>query len=86
MADDPADGDRYHETGDSGGSADDGPTAGRARWQTVIGIVGLIVGALVIILLLSGEHGPGRHGGGDGQQPQTNVDNQGGHDPSRRDH
>lgn len=45
---------------------------GRARWQVVVGVVGVVVLIVVGALLLAGGgHGPGRHapGGGTGPSP-----------------
>ena len=43
-------------------SAGRGPTAGTPRWVKVSGIIVLtVVWLLVIVLLASGNHGPGRH-------------------------
>ncbi len=50
---------------DTGGEPDRGSTAGTPRWAKVFGIVALIVLVLfVVLLLVGGRHGPGRHTGG----------------------
>jgi hypothetical protein len=42
--------------------ADRGPTAGPPRWVKVSGIITLaLIVLLLIVLLASGNHGPGRH-------------------------
>lgn len=57
-----------------------GSTTGAPRWVKVFGIIALIVVVLVVILLLAGgglgNHGPGRHTGG--QAPPANVTESGG--------
>jgi uncharacterized membrane protein len=41
---------------------DTGDDAGRTpRWVVVFGIVALVAVLLVVVLLLAGGHGPGRH-------------------------
>ena len=41
---------------------------GRAGWQVVLGVAGLVVLVVVGVLLLSGGgHGPGRHAPGSGR-------------------
>ena len=57
-----------------------------ASWQKVVGIVGLVVVALLVILLLTGDHGPGRHAPGGSQEQPADVEDAAGHDPSRWDH
>lgn len=37
------------------------PTSGIPRWVKVFAIIGLVLAAVVVILLLTGNHGPGRH-------------------------
>lgn len=47
---------------DSYGDQGDEPTAGPPRWVKVFGIIALaLVLLLVAMLLLGGDHGPGRH-------------------------
>jgi hypothetical protein len=46
---------------------DDAP--GTPRWVKVFGIAGIVLALLVVVMLLvggPGDHGPGRHLGGDG--------------------
>lgn len=43
------------------------PTTGMPRWVKVFGIIAIVVVALFLILLVTGDpggHGPGRHTGG----------------------
>jgi len=67
------------DTGDDTEAGPDPSTAGMPRWVKVFLIVGL---ALVLLFLvgkvtgLGGDHGPGRHGGGD--TPSSVVDDGGG--------
>lgn len=71
--------------GDAAGSGD-GHAGGLARWQKVVGIVGLAVVVVLVILLVTGDHGPGRHAP-DGQQGQSaDVGDGAGHDPARWNH
>lgn len=67
-------------TGDGRGHA-----GGLAGWQKVVGLVGLAVVAALVILLLAGDHGPGRHGPAGDQEQPADVEG-GGHDPARRNH
>ena len=48
------------------------------RWVKVFGLVvlGLAVVFMVVQLATGGEHGPGRHGGGDEEVPEAVVRNQ----------
>lgn len=66
MADEPP------ETGDprdgSAASGEEVPAGGSdprpsrsARWQKVLGVIGVVVAVLVVVLLVTGDHGPGRH-------------------------
>jgi len=77
MADSPAD----LGTGDDTDATPDPSTAGLPRWVKVFLIIGL---ALVLLFAVGnvtgvgGEHGPGRHGGGD-DPPSSVVDEDGGH-------
>lgn len=54
---------------------DSGDYPGVPRWVKVLGIIGLVLVALLVILLLfaGGEHGPGRHTGGDGGDHGANA-------------
>ena len=63
-----------------------GPARGLAGWQKVVGLVGLAVVAALVILLLAGDHGPGRHAPGGGQEQPADVEGGAGHDPARRNH
>lgn len=54
---------------DSGGDprvgTDRGTVTGMARWQKVVGVIGLVVFiGLGIVMFAAGGHGPGRHGPG----------------------
>lgn len=67
MADLPSSPDSNSDTpGDSGVESDRGKTTGLARWQKVVGIIGLIVVLLVVIgLVIGGGHtSPIEHGMG----------------------
>jgi hypothetical protein len=55
MADPPPDPD------DAGVGPDRGSTTSRPRWVNVLGIIAIVLVLLAGILLLTGEHGPGRH-------------------------
>ena len=47
---------------DTGVGSDRGATTGIARWQKVVGVIGLVVFlGLGILLLTGGDHGPGMH-------------------------
>lgn len=61
---------------------DGGTRAGMPRWVRVSLIVGLVVVLLFVVAKvtgLGGDHGSGRHGGGDA--PSSVVDGDGGHRP-----
>lgn len=48
--------------------------AGTPRWVKVFAIVALVVIVLVVtLLLIGGNHGPGRHGGGDALRAGVSV-------------
>jgi hypothetical protein len=57
---------------------DPGSTTATPRWLKVFGIVALVVILLVgVLLLVGGEHGPGRHApsdGGGGHTPPAGGD------------
>lgn len=40
---------------------DDASTIGTPRWAKIFGLIALAVVVLVVILMLMGGHGPGRH-------------------------
>jgi hypothetical protein len=65
------------ETGDdTDAGADGGSTTGTPRWAKIFGIVALVVIVLfVVLLLVGGPHGPGRHmdGGTGGPTPPADV-------------
>jgi hypothetical protein len=55
--------------------------AGTPRWVKVSAVIAVVVVALVGVMLLAGgpgEHGPGRHSGGDGSD-KTTPQHKGGH-------
>ena len=66
---------------DRGGEADgEGSTAGPPRWVKVFGIIALVLVVLVVVMLLvGGNHGPGRHvgHGADSHSLSSNVDQAG---------
>jgi len=67
---------------DSDVRRDGGSRAGMPRWVKVSLIIGLALVLLFVIGKITGiggEHGPGRHGGGD--TPSSVVDDEGGHVP-----
>lgn len=70
---------------DRDGAADPsrGPSGGLAGWQKSLGIIGLAVVLVLVILLATGDHGPGRHAPGGSQEQPTDVEDGPGHDPSR---
>jgi len=67
----------------------DGRSAtGMPRWVKVFGIVVVALVLLFVVANLTGiggNHGPGRHGGGDDQEQDSGTED-GGHDPSDWDH
>ncbi len=46
-------------------SADQPSPPGAPRWVKIAGIIALVVVLAVVVMLLIGGHGPGRHLGGD---------------------
>jgi len=83
MAESPPYPDSYGDTGLEPGG---GPTTGAPRWVKVFGIIALLVVVLVAILLLvgggPGNHGPGRHTGGQTSPSSvTGSGGAGGHTP-----
>ena len=59
-----------------------GTPPGLPRWVKVSGIAAVTVIVLLVVLLVTGgpgEHGPGRHSGGDDDRPPATVP--GGHMP-----
>jgi hypothetical protein len=71
------------DTNDVGGTH----TTGMPRWAKVFGIVVLALVLLFVVANLTGlggDHGPGRHGGGEDQEQPTGDG--AGHDPSDWDH
>lgn len=63
-----------------------GHAGGLAGWQKVVGLVGVAVVAALVILLLAGDHGSGRHAPASDREQPAEVDGGGGHDPARRNH
>jgi hypothetical protein len=64
MADPPG----YPDSGDDRGVGPDRrSTTGTPRWVKVFGIVALVLVLLFLVLLLTGNHGPGRHSSGGGR-------------------
>ena len=66
------------ETGDDTGvGADRGSTTGTPRWAKISGIIALVVALVVVIMLLmGGNHRPGRHalsGDAGGPAPASTV-------------
>ncbi|MFD1116550.1 hypothetical protein ACFQ3A_19480 [Sphaerisporangium aureirubrum] len=59
------------------GSGSSGDGTGIPRWVKVTGIVVAVLVVLVVALLLTGEHGPGRHSGGMGGNPSSTVAGEG---------
>jgi hypothetical protein len=58
---------------------DRGSAPGTPRWVKVFGIIALVAVLLVVIMLLTGGHGPGRHtsGGLGGHTPPSSVTHHG---------
>jgi hypothetical protein len=80
----------YPPTGETIGNEPDDRAAptGVPRWVKVFAAVILALVLLFVGLKLTGiggDHGPGRHGGGDGQEQHSGTDD-GEHDPSDWDH
>ena len=72
MADPPA----YSETNDDTGVPPGRrPTPGTPRWVKVSGIIALVLVLVFLVLLLTGNHGPGRHSSGvvGGHAPPLSV-------------
>lgn len=64
--------DRAHDDmADAGspGPPHDGPAAGMPRWVKGFAIAGGILVLLIVVMLMTGGHGPGRHTQGLGQTP-----------------
>lgn len=77
-----ADTHRHSESEPQAVGRDGEARAGMPRWVRVSLIVGLVVVLLLVVakvIGLGGDHGPGRHGGGD--PPSSVVDGDGGHRP-----
>lgn len=53
----------------SSGSPHDGSAAGMPRWVKGFAIAGVVLVLLIVIMLMNGGHGPGRHTQGLGQSP-----------------
>ena len=69
MADSSRDRDSKPQQDQAAVSGDSGASPGMPRWVKVFVIVGLAVVFLVAVAKITGvggDHGPGRHGGGDG--------------------
>jgi hypothetical protein len=67
-----------HIVDDTGVRPDLGWTTGTPRWVKVFGIIALVAVVLVVIMLLTGGHGPGRHtsgGLGGHTPPSSGTDN-----------
>jgi hypothetical protein len=61
---------RDRDIGESRVESDSGSTTGTPRWVKVFGVIALIViGLFVIVALVGGEHGPGRHTPGGSNTP-----------------
>jgi hypothetical protein len=53
---------RYPRSSDDAGTETGrGSTTGAPRWVKVLGIIALVLVLLVVVLLIGGNHGPGRH-------------------------
>jgi len=55
---------------------------GTPRWVKVSAVIGLVLVAVVVVVLATGgpgEHGPGRHSGGDDDSPPAGIPE--GHEP-----
>jgi hypothetical protein len=77
------------DTGDdTGGGPDRGSTSSTPRWVKVFGIIGgILVLLVVIMMLIGGEHGPGRHTpSGDAPASSATEDASGGHAPPEGGH
>ena len=58
---------RNPHPGDGPGVADVEPIAGTPRWVKVFGLIALVLVLLLVVLLLTGGHGPSRHSAGSSQ-------------------
>lgn len=61
-------------------------SSGLANWQKVVGIIGLAVVVVLVIVLATGDHGPGRHAPAGSQPQPTNVEDAPGHNASNQNH
>jgi uncharacterized cupredoxin-like copper-binding protein len=69
--------DPHVDPGDTGAAPGRGPKPGIPRWVKLFGIIALVlIAAIVVVLLIGGGHGPGRHLGPRGQtEPSTGHQN-----------
>ncbi len=73
-------GDTYYDTG---------VAPGIARWQKVLGIIGLVVVLGLGVLMFGlggGGHGPSQHAPDESQEQQIETVDGGGHNPSQSGH
>jgi hypothetical protein len=69
-------------------------SGGTSRWQKVVGAIGLVVILWVGTQMYGavfggvggGDHAPGQETPVENQEPEIDVEDDGGHDPSQRDH
>ena len=61
---------------------DQDASAGAPRWVKLFLIGGAVLAILLVLAMVvsEGDHGPGRHGGGE-ETPSPSVDDDGGHTP-----
>jgi len=81
--------DHPEDARDIGAGASADAPAGIPRWVKVFAVVGLVIIVLLVVaMLVGGNHGPGRHSGGEAAptMPVSATQPGGGHRPSDAGH